>query len=391
MNEDLLFDEFSALTNTVFSLDRSDFTTNLNLQLGLFLNHKEIKNLRQRLFMDLAQLRKDNKLIQSAPVEIKDFQWPDKALDTNIMYRSPRLNVLLRNKEQVVDVVTAITAGTLQPQQINSVCLDFEFGRDYKDSIESIKALGIKAGIATTRILKPQEYVNLKVIHSMNPDFILVRNLGALFYFKNIQPFSGPLKGDFSLNVTNHKTFEYLVENGLDTVCLSYDLNLEQTNALLKNVDASKAEITIHQSMPSFHMEHCVYAAFLSKGKSFKDCGKPCEKHKVQLKDQFGNHHWIKPDHECRNTMYNASAQTALPYLNSWQNLGLGEIRYEALHESGHDLIKKIQNYTAVLTGIKTIAQALQDLKTTEIYGLSPRQLDKSQEYQARKKDHSFL
>ncbi len=138
-------------------------------------------------------------------------------------------------------------------------------------------------------------------------------------------------------------------------------------------------------------MEHCVFAAFLSKGKSFKDCGKPCEKHLVQLKDQFGNHHWIKPDHECRNTMYNASARTALPYLPDWQKLGLGEIRFEALHEQGQDLISKIKNYILVLKNEQTIDQALAQLKTTESYGLSTRQLGKAVEYESRKKDHGFI
>ena len=58
-------------------------------------------------------------------------------------------------------------------------------------------------------------------------------------------------------------------------------------------------------------MEHCVFAAFLSKGHSYRDCGKPCEKHHVELKDQFGNFHFIKADQECRNTMFNAIPQSA--------------------------------------------------------------------------------
>ncbi len=393
LNEDLMYDEFSSLANTVFHLDRGAFQTNLSNAPALFLTHKEIKNLRQKLFAELTRLRKENKIESSGQVQVKDLDLPPMALETSAKVANATigLNVLLRNKEQVRDLIAATEAAQIQATQLRSVCLDFEFGRDYKDSVESLRQAGFKVGIATTRILKPQEYINLKIIHSMNPDFILVRNLGALYYFKHIQKFAGPLKGDFSLNVTNHHTFQYLTNKGLDSVCLSYDLNLEQTIRLLENVDASKAEITIHQSMPSFHMEHCVFAAFLSKGKSYKDCGKPCEKHKVQLKDQFGNYHWIKPDQECRNTMYNSSAQTALPYLNSWQQLGLGEIRYEALHEEGAELIKKIRNYVDVLAGTKTVAAAMTDLETTEVYGLSPRQLDKSQEYQARKKDHSFL
>lgn len=389
LTNDMLFDEFSSLANTVFKLDRKSFHTNLAEGVSLFLNHKEIKNLRQKMFAELTRLRAENKIESSKAVTIVDYALPEERITTPNAKVS--LNVLLRNKEQVRDLVHAIQTQVLQPGQIKSVCLDFEFGRDYKDSVEQVKNAGIKVGIATTRILKPQEYINLKVIHSMNPDFVLVRNLGALYYFKNIQKFTGELKGDFSLNVTNHKTFEYLTQNGLDSVCLSYDLNFDQTASLLKHVDARKAEVTIHQSMPSFHMEHCVFAAFLSKGKSYKDCGKPCEKHKVQLKDQFGHYHWIKPDHECRNTMYNSSAQTALPYLADWKALGLGEIRYEALHEMGDELILKVKNYVDVIEGNKSINEALADLQTKELYGLSPRQLNKSVEYQARKKDHSFL
>lgn len=389
LSDDMLFEEFSSLSATVFKLDRAQFTTNLSSQSGLFLNHKEIKNLRQVAMQQLTDLRKENKVDFQQPVVVK-APAIEKTVHAKLL-AVPGLNVLLRNKEQVQDLLTALQENRIQAEQLKSVCLDFEFGRDYQASVEKLKQAGLKTGIATTRILKPQEYINLKIIHSMNPDFILVRNLGALYYFKNVQKFNGALKGDFSLNVTNHRTFNYLVESGLESVCLSYDLNFDQSMSLLKNIDASQAEITIHQSMPSFHMEHCVFAAFLSEGKSYRDCGKPCEKHKVQLKDQFGNHHWIKPDQECRNTMYNASAQTALPYLNDWKQLGIGEIRFEALHESGEELIQKIRHYIDVLENKKSIEAALAGLKVTEKYGLSPRQLMRTEEYQARKKDHSFL
>ncbi len=390
LSNEMLFEEFSALSGTVFSLSRSVFLTTLSDGRALFLNHKEIKNLRQRIFAELTRLRAENKIEKASDVQVQSLKLREPAGRASTG-ASVVLNVLLRNKEQVQDLANAVKAGDVQAGQIRTVCLDFEFGRDYKPSVDLLREAGLRVGIATTRILKPQEYINLKVIHSIQPDFILVRNLGALYYFQHVQKFEGELKGDFSLNVTNHKTFDYLLEKGLSSICLSYDLNFDQSVELLKNVDASRAEVTIHQSMPSFHMEHCVFAAFLSKGKSFKDCGKPCEKHKVQLKDQFGHYHWIKPDQECRNTMYNSSAQTALPYLESWKALGLGEIRYEALHEQGAELIRKIQNYIQVLAGTKATAEALKDLEAIEVYGLSPRQLDRVDEYQARKKDHRFL
>src|SRR5690606_8772785 len=136
---------------------------------------------------------------------------------------------------------------------------DFEFGKDYAPSVELIKSLGIKAGIATTRILKPSEYYNLNVIIRCNPDLILVRNLGAIQYLK--EKCSIPLVVDFSLNITNSLSLDYITSKGLETVNVSYDLNQTQLFDLVSFSDPSKVEVTLHQYMPEFHMEHCVFAA----------------------------------------------------------------------------------------------------------------------------------
>ena len=298
----------------------------------------------------------------------------------------PKFHVLLRNKEQVKALLQSFESTELNKENISLVSLDFEFGRDYQESVQSLKVAGIKVGIATTRILKPQEYLNLKILKSLNPDFILARNLGAVEYFKSINPTDIPLIGDFSLNVTNHLTAEYLLSKGLESVCISYDLNFEQSLALLKASPAQKLEVTIHQAMPSFHMEHCVFAAFLSTGTSYKDCGKPCEKHLVQLKDQFGNQHWIKPDQECRNTMYNAKSQTAIRYISKWIENGIGMVRFEALNESSIELITKLKAYIQFLSLEITMDQALTQIKALESYGLSSGSLARSAEYKSIKK-----
>jgi hypothetical protein len=35
--------------------------------------------------------------------------------------------------------------------------------------------------------------------------------------------------------------------------------------------------------MPMFHIEHCMFAPFLSTGKDFCDCGRPSDVHRVEL------------------------------------------------------------------------------------------------------------
>lgn len=387
LNEEFICDELSALAGTIFEIDKMQFHWTGN-ERSLFITQKEIKQIRQRLTEKLAVARQETRINIKIPDQVIVQPAPQLMKVESDSFKNDRLalNLLLREKQQVDDVIQFLESQPTYHQLIDAVILDFEFGRDYRESLDKLKAKKLKSGLATTRILKPQEYQNLKNIHSMNPDVILVRNLGAIQYFNEVMPFTGELRGDFSLNVTNHLSANYLLSKNLKTICLSYDLNAEQAQLLIENTDSKSIELTIHQYMPSFHMEHCVFAAFLSKGHSYKDCGKPCEKHKVQLKDQFGHYHWIKPDHECRNTMYNSKAQTALQFLPSWNRHHLSAIRFEALNETGTALTEKIHQYLKYLNQEQDLSNTLKSLATTESYGLTAGNLARTTEYQSKKK-----
>jgi putative protease len=386
-SDESLIAELSALGATPFAA--LDVRVERASDAGLFVPNQELKRLRQTLTEKLEAARKsatiDGFAVSPRPAdEIR--AWFEKGRETAAPAKAVRFNVLLRDKTQARDVADAVSNGTLRRDRLHSVVLDFEFGRDYVPSLEALRSAGVLAGIATTRILKPQEYVHLRAIERLKPDFILVRNLGALRYFTEVSPFPGELRGDFSLNVSNHLTADYLFGKGLKTLCVSYDLNRAQVEDLLRAADASRLEATVHQYMPSFHMEHCVFAALLSKGNSFRDCGKPCEKHELKLRDQYGNWHFLKPDQECRNTMFNANAQSAIGFAARWAELGLGSARLEALNEAGPELIRKIATYQDFLSGAKPSADVLAELSSLEAYGLGQGSLGREQEYRSRKR-----
>ena len=86
--------------------------------------------------------------------------------------------------------------------------------------------------------------------------------------------------------------------------------------------------------MPLFHMEHCLFCAFLSDGHDHTDCGRPCEKHKVLLRDRSGSEHPLKADLGCRNTLFNGRAQTAAEALPQLMLAGVRQFRIELLQES---------------------------------------------------------
>ena len=373
LTEEFIREELSALGTTVYELESFECF----IDPGVYIYHKELKDVRRELVekMNAARIERPQREIHS----------PSFVASTPVKETQRKLNVVLRKKAQVEALRDSFSEISDLRPYIGTVILDFEFGKDYSESVQILKDLGQRSAIGTTRILKPQEYYNLKIILRANPDAILVRNLGALEYLKRESNVA--LLGDFSLNVTNSQTLSYLTGKGLETINLSYDLNQKQLLDLAKAGNPSSMEVTLHQYMPEFHMEHCVFAAFLSKGHSFKDCGKPCEKHEVKLKDPYGNWHFLKADQECRNTFFKATPQSASFMVEELSKLGVSRFRLEALNETGPEMMKKLVTYLRLIKGDLTSEQAVNELQLLESYGLGLGQLNKSDSYKDRKKD----
>jgi putative protease len=351
-----------------------------NIGSDLFIHNKEIKELKKKAIEAMTFIRTDiNKhLVESDTSELKIF------LDKETIIKSDEdvernLNVLIREPEQ---------AFALQGKKLGRVYLDFKHGKAYRSTVKVLKEMGHEVFIATTRILKPNKVRLLDIIDDIKPDGVLIRNLGALQYFKDKYGENIPYKlvGDFSLNATNSLTSSYLLKKGLNSISPSYDLNRDQLLDLLSYIPGNNFEVTIHQYMPSFHMEHCVFAAFLSEGSSIKDCGMVCREHNVEIKDPYGVSHPIFPDQECRNTMFNGIPQSSGFLVKELLSKGVTNMRLEALHESNEELSLKIDNYIKLINGEIDSKQLISNIGINERYGISSGQLKKSKAYQDRKK-----
>jgi len=101
-----------------------------------------------------------------------------------------------------------------------------------------------------------------------------------------------------------------------------------------------------------FHMEHCVFAAFLSSGKDWRDCGRPCDRHRVELRDRVGAEFPVVADAGCRNTVYNAVPQSAAQFLPRMRALGLRHFRVELLRETPGEVGPLLEQYARVLAGL---------------------------------------
>jgi putative protease len=234
-----------------------------------------------------------------------------------------RLHLLVRTPEQLD------AALSLAP---DSITLDYLDLYGLKPSADRVRRADIHLRAASPRILKPGEERVVDFLLRMDCH-LLVRPIGLLEILRQ-RGVNRLLTGDFSLNAANFVTARQLLDLGLLRLTPTHDLNGAQITALAQVVGGASLEVIGYQHLPVFHTEHCVFCRFLSTGTSYKDCGRPCESHRVELEDRSGRRHAVQADVGCRNTVFGAEAQEASQHLEAWYHAGVRDIRLEFVHES---------------------------------------------------------
>ncbi len=227
---------------------------------------------------------------------------------------------------------------------------------------------GAKVTIATLRVQKPGEERIDAHLARLAPDAILVRSWGSLQYFRDA---GIPLHGDFSLNVTNSITAGWVLARGAATITAAHDLDRDQLFALLAQVPRGRIGVTVHHHIPTFHTEHCVYAHLLSTGRDFRTCGRPCEQHAVALRDRVGLVHPIVVDVGCRNTVFNAQAQSAASLVPELLASGVARFRIELVRESAAEAAQLYTAYAQLVAGTLTAAEVVRRAEVHEQFGVT--------------------
>ncbi len=273
---------------------------------------------------------------------------------------APCLRVLCRSLEQLQQVVDL---------GVRELIADFHDIRQYRQAVELARSVGARIELATLRIHKPGEQGLLLALHKRQADGWLVRNLAAVQFCQQHQI---PFACDFSLNVTNPLTAEQLRRWGATRVTASYDLNRDQLFELAEATPSQWLEVVIHQHMPMFHMEHCVFCSVLSPGRNKSDCGRPCDRHDVQLVDRVGAQHVLHADIGCRNTLYNGTAQSGAEAVGPLIERGVRHFRVELLRDAAaEDIQRLVRLYQGLLAGELEGTLVWQQLKAQNRVGVT--------------------
>jgi putative protease len=326
----------------------------LDLPDNLFLPLAELNRLRRQLVQQLADEFSSASASASAlpatsgwsPRLLSDLQPAAAAGPAGLSIGSspataePGLHVLVRSLQQLE---------ALQGLPLRSVIAELEQPRELREAVAMGRGCWPDGlWLAGARITRPDEAWSLEPLLRAAPAGYLVRNADQL---ERLSPVA-PCIGDFSLNVANPLTAAWFLDHwGLQRITASYDLALPQLLQLVAGCPAGRVEVTVHQHMPLFHMEHCLFCAFLSDGHDHTDCGRPCEHHTVLLRDRSGAEHPLRADLGCRNTLFNARAQTAAEVLPQLRKAGVGHLRLELLDESADQARLRVEQYLAALDG----------------------------------------
>ncbi|MCP6759481.1 MAG: U32 family peptidase [Fischerella sp. CENA71] len=405
-----LQEQFGRLGNTPFCL--GDLKNNLTGELMLPVS--ELNQMRREIVTQLEKLRRKPKRWQINPSASLSDLLPASGLSRFSASSTPSLIVLVRNLQQLQAALAA---------NVSTIYCEFEDPRKYREAVKMVHQRREEMGrhgdtgtwnqqdagtrregdtgtrsqqntemwsqedaenifntfpaspppgvptiwVAPPRITKPGENWILQQVRSCEADGYLVRNYDHLEFFERDRCI-----GDFSFNVANPLTADLLKNHfNLERLTASYDLNINQLEDLLKSSPPDWFEVTIHQHMPMFHMEHCVFCAFLSTGTDFRNCGRPCEKHEVKLRDRIGTEHILHADAGCRNTVFNGIAQTGAEYVQRLIELGLSQFRIEFVNESAEYVTRTVQHYQQLLKGEITGSQLWRQLKLQNQLGVT--------------------
>lgn len=378
LNIETLSTQFGRLGSTQFYLREIEAKIDANLILPISELNKMRREAIERLEFIRRQppnwkLTKGIRAAQLINVSISE----DKHKNHDI----PVLTVLVRTLDQFQ---TALKCG------IKVIYCDFDNLQNYervselRDKFNSISGeKKVQLFFAPPRIFKDSETGILNKILSARPDGILARNFAHLEFFKNI-----PFILDFSFNIANPLSLGVFIDRWKPLrATTSYDLNVEQIVDFLNQSDPELIEITIHQHMPMFHMEYCLFCKFLSNGTNHTNCGRPCEKHTLKIRDRVGAEHPVLADSACRNTVFNSLAQTGAEFISDLLNAGARWFRVELLDESANLAEETIKSYFALLNGSISGNDLWKRLKLLNQIGVTRGQLSETDRKSVKKKE----
>ncbi len=361
-DEGMLREQLDRLGNTAYEIGKAVIHADglAMVPLGM------MGEVRKRLVAVLDQALQEPPSRRVAEASVIEPLRPTRTI-SGAAISEPKVRVLCRSLAQLRSLLDA--------GQTHLIA-DFQDIRQFGDAVLDARSNVAHLSLATPRIQKPGEMGIFRAMIKHQPEGILARNLAAIDYFV---PLVESVVADFSLNCTNELTANWLKRKGATRITASYDMNRDQLLEMVAATPPDWLEVVIHQHMPMFHMEHCVFCAVLSPGTNKTNCGRPCDFHQVEMRDRVGMEHPLHADVGCRNTLFNAQPQSAAEAVPMLLTAGLRDFRIELLGTESPDETRRLINlYERLILGQLPAREVWTKLKAANRVGVTRGTLEES-------------
>lgn len=184
-------------------------------------------------------------------------------------------------------------------------------------AVEEANKYNVKVVITTPRIAMERECGELEQFFStlsqVNPHGIMIGNLGTLSLARQFSKL--PLQAEFSFNVFNHKTAQFLKNNEVQKATISLEATYEQIIALAENSQLP-LELIVHGSLPAMITDHSIPEAILND-QYLNNYDAALDTRQYALLDTAGQQHPIMLDQYGRSNLLFAKDLCLLPHLHS--------------------------------------------------------------------------
>jgi putative protease len=318
-----------------------------------------------------------NRLRRSAVRQLIERQAkpPDRDIRDPVRTLEIALSAVVRQQDTPFDV-TRLHLLIRTPSQLEaaldlapvSITLDYLDLYGLRPAVERIRNAGITPRVASPRVLKPGEGAIVDFLLSLDCQLV-IRSGGMLEALQGRG--RQALIGDFSLNAANQLTADTYFKLGIDRLAPTHDLNADQICRLARAIGGGRFEVIAFHHLPIFHMEHCVFCRFLSKGTDKFNCGRPCKANHLALRDVQGRIHPVMADVGCRNTVFGAEAQVASQHLARMLDSGIVHYRLEFVDETPPLMQQVVAAFRDYFTGSADAVELDQELQKTVPQGIT--------------------
>ncbi|MGE5406026.1 MAG: DUF3656 domain-containing U32 family peptidase, partial [Candidatus Saccharibacteria bacterium] len=315
VSEDDLQDKVGRIGNTPFKITEWE----INLDPGVMVPFSEINETRRQAVQELTERR-----LEKAHPPVLGRREFISAKDTVLLSRKsaktggkPRISVRTASVRAAREAFSAGAERVYLSLHGLGEKVSLPDIIKLRDSLDSRKELCLQV----PGIMRHTDHWDWSLLDKSGASAVMVGDLGGM---RQALERGLRVHADYTLNVFNGFSAEYLDRLGVKGVCLSPELNHAELRTMLPfNIET---EYIVQGQQPLMVSEHCIY------GNLDKKCsGQGCRYGKADLQDLKGYAFPVVTDRFCRFHVFNSRTTSLIEELDELTGLGIKLLRIEAV------------------------------------------------------------